>query len=412
MAKRGVELCLSKLLLPAPTWYETAWSALRGVASTAWSKEDRDALESMISKGIIQDQVLHNSRHHSQVSPGGNGALLSMSLFDSLYHNPLWKKYNFDALEFCHAVGPALTNFHDLVFELQNQESKKIQEREEPETPTKRETSSETKEEESEEKIFSRIVEQVLQGGIEPDLLQSVETTWIKEAKENPDSVVASVVEMATPTFLQHLHDSTVREALFRKKYNLPALSAKGQPLDENGSSGGNESSLSFTSSYVKGSAKINQVAILRARAMEVDFNDDYRYEEFRASDPDFDKPKPVAAQIDVLFEITCRFRESFALKTLADMVMNNHLGESWKDGENGGDSSKKDELVQYTRLGVAVLEGWLHNVDENNNELRWRVPMLREPVEFSLTGIDSTVRTVIDEKEEQRKAQESSGKP
>ncbi|KAL7568463.1 hypothetical protein ACA910_012174 [Epithemia clementina (nom. ined.)] len=464
MAKSGIDLCLSKLLLPPPTWYETAWSAIRGLASVAYNLEDRTALESMIQRGIIQDQVLQNSRHHSQLSPGGTGSVLTLALFDSLQHNPLWKKHGFDPAEFVEAVGPALTNFHDLVFQLQQEEAQKmehrlkgieLEEEEEGEVIGRNYNRNKKINNVQGEDFLIKLMEKAIQQQQKQSVVNDDETksqpndkasssstssssvlaaasknNWAKEAQENPDSLVAAVVKMATPTFLQYLYDSTMKEVLLRKKHTIPPPSLRNEALkgpNKHSSSNDDhdaesESVFSFSSTYIKGSVKIGQVAILRARAMEIDVNNyydsDLPYEEFKASHPDFDKPKPVAAQIDVLFEISCKFRESFALSTLAGMLMNQHLGDSWNDDDEDDDDhddsstkprkDNKDEIVQYTRLGVAVLEGWLYNNNNNNNknkvgmenlnELRWRVPMLREPVEFFQGDADPTLRTVLDD--------------
>ena len=394
MANTGVDVGLSKLklLLPAPTTLEIIWSALRGVSSIAWNTEDRRAMETMIEKGIIQDQVLQNSRHHSQVSPGGTGSVLTLALFDSLHHNPLWNRYGFDSSDFCKAVGPALANFHDSIFQLQQEETERMRERYTKDSATKK-----SNEDGGSSSLESSVDEKDLKIDFE-------KSTWVDEAKANPDSLVASVVRMTTPAFLQHLYESAVTEFLLREKLPAPLLGHSNQSSN-NTNDDSNEPIISFASTYVKGSAKVGPVAILRARAMEVeDPNEDYRFEEFKASDPDFGKDKLVAAQIDVLFEISCRFRESLSLRKLADIMLKKTLGgDIWKDEDDQetnskGGIDKQEELVQYTRLGVAVLEGWLHNSKENNNQLQWKVPMLREPVEFYWNDIDSVVRTVVNE--------------
>ena len=59
-----------------------------------------------------------------------------------------------------------------------------------------------------------------------------------------------------------------------------------------------------------------------------------------------------------------------------------------------------KTEHVEYTSLGVAVFEGWLDkgesSSDGDDEGLRWRVPLMREPIEFPMSL--SAVRTVLDE--------------
>jgi hypothetical protein len=182
---------------------------------------------------------------------------------------------------------------------------------------------------------------------------------WRGQAVVDPNSVAGCLSRMTTEDYLDDFVMSTKLGLVVAKQHSI----------------------------YEEGSANVNQVAILSARAMELPLpgqssgreDDDHRYEEFRASEEAHFK-YGVAAQIDVLYEVTNRFHEQVYTGSITD----------------DGTQETQTEYVEYTSLGVAVFEGWLDKGAESVNEegLQWRVPLMREPYEFPM--IASASRTVL----------------
>ena len=106
-----------------------------------------------------------------------------------------------------------------------------------------------------------------------------------------------------------------------------------------------------------------------------------------------------VAAQIDVLYEVTNRFHEQVPVTSEQPPLQTSSQNQP---------PELKTEHVEYTSLGVAVFEGWLDEGEagssrsedaEGGSGLRWKVPLMREPIEFPMTV--SAIRTVLQPSEE-----------
>lgn len=312
-----------KLILPQPGILETAFTALQGAWSVIVDRDKRNALEEAAKKEIIKESVLARA---------SNGSLLMFSLFQNL-QNPLWKEYKIDFKEFIDSVGPALENFHDTLGRLRNQMPENMQEE-------KRLLDEQLKK--SDEEIISNA-----QNSMTETLLGV--NHWQQQAKENPDSLAASFAKMTTPVCFDAFFYTSKMDILGAPRGRL---------------------------TYEEGSCNVAEVALLNARAMVMDRETDdpkrFEYEEFRASE---DPEPPVAAQVDVLYEITQTYQQVIPLETSdgqqADLTIDT----------KESSLSTKTERLSYTNLVVAVFEGWLH--DGPDKELRWRVAMLREPWEF-----------------------------
>lgn len=72
----------------------------------------------------------------------------------------------------------------------------------------------------------------------------------------------------------------------------------------------------------------------------------------------------PVAAQIEVLYDIQQSFRRQ---------------GESEKDNEG------EDKSESKTKVWVGVFEGWLNGNPDGSGELRWKLVLNRHAWEFPL---------------------------
>ena len=389
----------NKLLLPPATFWDNIWSAMQGVWSVATDPTQRQAFEDAISSDVIKDGVLQNAY---------NGSTMTFSLFWNL-QNPLWKRSvekgsSFDAQEFARAVGPALTNLHDFLHSFQNQirqefiEYKELQEKNSTSASTDAASAETEAKNDEEEAIVSsslpidqHVLEQLLpptqgeENKQHEHLLNFLKQPhpWRQQAEADPDSLAGRLSRMTTEHYLDGF-----------------CLSSKlGLAVTNN-------------AVYEPGSATVSQVAILSARAMEIplpgqktdDDDNDHRYEEFKASE-ESDLKMGVAAQIDVLYEVTNRFHEQVPV-----FDENDPLGLARKESsiETGSSTSEttpqlRTEHVEYTSLGVAVFEGWLDKGDNDksgdDNGLRWRVPLMREPLEFPMTV--SAMRTVLPPDEE-----------
>ena len=391
----------NKLLLPAATIWDNMWSALQGVWQVATNPVQRLEFEQAIASQVIKDTVLQNAY---------NGSTMTFCLFHNL-QNPLWKRGNgsaFDAHEFATAVGPALTNLHDFLHSFKNQirqeylefrqqhqnETAATEKQDDNAAANSLQAAAADQQQQQQQgandpvapiggndpvapiaglppTVDLVLLEQLLPADSRQSLIQFLKQPhpWRQQAADNADSLAGRLSRMTTPHYLEGFCVSS--------KLGL---------------------ALTDHAVYQEGSAQVRQVAILSARAMEIplpgqisqDDENDHRYEEFKASEQ-ADLKMGVAAQIDVLYEVTNRFLET--VPDESSTTVNT-------DGEEVTHTTMKTEHVEYTSLGVAVFEGWLDkgesSSDGDNEGLRWRVPLMREPIEFPMSL--SAVRTVLDE--------------
>eukprot|EP00977_Amphora_coffeiformis_P027644 scaffold34628_cov166-Amphora_coffeaeformis.AAC.12 len=369
----------TKLLLPKPASWDHVWNAIQGLWHVALNPKKRQAFEDAISSQVIKDTVLQNAY---------NGSTLTFNLFWNL-QSPLWKRQpSFDIKEFSEGVGPALTNLHDFLHSFQNQirqEYLEFQEEQEKSTTADQKESEDKGDEPTDLVLGGMPIDQNLfklfpasSTHLVPFLKQK--HPWRQQAADDPDSLAGRLSRMTTEEYLDGF-----------------VLSSKlGLAVTNN-------------AVYEEGSAKVGQVAILGARAMEIPLpgqkdpsaEDDYRYEEFKASE-EADLKMGVAAQIDVLYEVTNRFHEQVPV-----------LPDEQSQQQQPQEPEWKTEHVEYTSLGVAVFEGWLDKGgdgsgnDEDKDVLHWKVPLMREPTEFPMTL--SAMRTVLPPSEEKTPKAETS---
>ena len=155
-------------------------------------------------------------------------------------------------------------------------------------------------------------------------------------------------------------------------------------------------------------------VALLNARALVLDKEDDaekvMEHPEFKASEAtnSTSTTERVAAQMDVLYEITHTYKQSIKDKNSATAEIYDNIAESnnfkveSESMQNKSDAAidevspvnhstavststdenaKQYETILTTTLGVAVFEGWLHGGPDGG--LRWKVALLRDASEF-----------------------------
>lgn len=413
-AGSGLVAPVLETLLPPNAPFETLWSACRGVIQSAWDPSSRSALEHYYMKeGIIQDSVLQNAP---------NGSILIFALFHELHHNPLFQKAQDEGIwnprEFHRALGPALTNFHDALFQVTLNNSKKMH--------NNSQQSSEPEQSVSDPEQLEQII------ATDPWELLFGKNTWEDEALENPSSPEAILQNMVTPAFYNQLfYQTQLAQHLTR---GMVQTGGEGTPLimEDAGSHNTETTPLPkdttqldwmnlqqqepsaqdaprMESIYQPGSAHIGQVAIVRARAREVPEN--FHYREFHATtNPEGD---PVAAEFHILYEVTSRHTETYTpaaegesketheddTTTTRDPNESNKTNNDIKEKDSStvdlphmGDTPWTEE-VEYTRLGVAIVEGYLRH---SHQALQWRIPLLREPEEFAVEGGSLLSRTVL----------------
>jgi hypothetical protein len=324
------------LLLPPQTFWPSVYAAYQG----AWTlmTEDSAKLEyhEAIKNQIIKEKVLQNSTI---------GSVITFCLFHNL-QNPLFQKHKWDAQEFVVSVGPALQNFHDTLGLLRNQLPDHIlqetHEQEEKEKAAK--VGAEAEGSTSEEDVLSEL------SNVTEALLGT--NYWRQQAEEDPDSPAGQLARMTSEVCLDAFYYTSKLDTI----------------------------SQSFeTVKYVPGSCDIQQVALLNARALEIYPED--KGEVTELSDGEMPDDPAIAAQMDVLYEVTHTYKQTIGGPTTLETASDEEGTGTITPAGKKDDEEEKTETVSYTNLVVAVLEGWLHKGPEK--ELRWKVALLRDALEF-----------------------------
>jgi hypothetical protein len=324
-----------KLLLPPQTFWPSLYTAYQG----AWTLMTEDSAQVEFNKAIKNDvikaKVLKNATF---------GSSITFSLFHNL-QDPLFQKHKWDAQEFIAAVGPALENFHDNIGLLRNElPDHMLRETREWEEKEKAASSEASSSEEGEEKdVVSELSD------ITEALLGN--NHWRQQAEKDPDSPAGQLARMTTEVGLDAFYYTSKLDT------NIQA---------------------SKKVKYVPGSCDIHQVALLNARALEIWPEYTGEFTEFAASEMPDDPP--IAAQMDVLYEVTQTYKRAIASSTTLEATSDEDDTVTTTPKDDATEVEKM-ETVSYTILIVAVLEGWLHKGPEK--ALRWKVALLRDASEF-----------------------------
>ena len=359
----------SPTMIPERSLWDTIYSGSKGMWSLIWSEESRQKFMDIIQGSVINADVLKQARF---------GNMLTMALFHDL-QDPLFAKYSFDARDFLMGVQPALTNFHETIGQLQNElapvtSQKDISERLMQRMQQVVASSMHQRSNKSRDGTSSggsgddEDGDNLVSGGFFFD------NTWRGKAKEDPDSPAGRLMKMVTPKVFDSLFVATEGSAT--------------------------------VSTFTEGSVKVSNVALLSARAMVMDLDDDEHESTFKSStiaedsfddkdnksnetqqkieseklDPDDEKEEPtktfeesttlnmqndeehVAAQIEVLYEMN-------QTREIKPEVLE-EAGLSKDDIPPGA----KEE----TQLWVGTFEGWLNGSPDG--ALRWRITSMRLP--------------------------------
>jgi len=307
-----------KFLLPNDTFWDRVVSSLQGAWMHLTDQNARDKYEELVATKVIQDTVLAQSQ-------GGHAR--TMALFWNL-QNPLWAKHGLDIHEFVQGVGPALESFQDTLGQLVSEMNQQ--------QPTAVKEAEESKEEDTESKHISG---KSISSSIWAIPAIGGDNEWRQQAKQDPNSLAARLQKMVT--------DSAFDDHFFGAKLFQALTSSRG--------SGGGYLN------YVPGSGVVQSVALLNARVLEMPLPSDEQIEgdhpEFAASEGR-EQPRPVAARMDVLYEITQQYRPSAASAT--DAVDPLSTAEQYKvvKNEDGGsdndsattDGNKKEDAKQSSK--------------------------------------------------------------
>lgn len=342
-----------RFLLPAENFWDVASAGFAGLWAHWSDPTARDEYEKLVADRVIKESVLARARQ---------GSMLTMALFQNL-RNPLFAKHRFDAMEFVDGVAPALETFHDTLGHLLQDMNESLS------------RPGDEKEEDRPAALVS---------------ILASENTWRTQAKEDPDSLAAQLSNMVSYRDLDdHYYGARLSQAL---TVETGAIVLK----------------------YVPGSCVVGQVALLSARALEIDSEQQQQqgkaeHPEFAATDNESRNP-PVVARIDILYEITRSFQQFKDLKSAseqrkfvsnvaaANTVSNAHAtsppggpapensGDTGTTSQAGRSASSENEttipITEGISLSVAVFEGWLHGGPEE--DLRWRIAMVRDAHEFT----------------------------
>uniref|UniRef100_A0A7S1VTM0 Uncharacterized protein n=1 Tax=Grammatophora oceanica TaxID=210454 RepID=A0A7S1VTM0_9STRA len=352
------------LLPPRSTWgmFETAGQA---AMSLLFSQDDRDDFVETINKGTIRVDVLRQADF---------GNFLILSLYQDL-KSKSFQKTKFQPDQFLKGAKLALEQFHNVKSLLENDivenppngrlvgdaEEKKNSKEEKEDKKTDEEASSDKNDDEME------ITHLTLNQTFNVDAAFNM--TWAKEAKEDVDSMAGRLQRMVTEEFFKEIEMGSKAGFMMEQSMNKKLVNKED-------------------------SAFIENVALISARALvmddKIDENDTFTIadaekltsdasesmapkEEKRtdetvttsSSSSTETKTRPVAAQIEVLYDITKTIMVEDAFQLEAD------------------EDQQKSETITKTFVFVGIFEGWLQNGKEDDEGVRWKLSQNRPAIEF-----------------------------
>mmetsp|Transcript_29340 Transcript_29340/g.42573 ORF Transcript_29340/g.42573 Transcript_29340/m.42573 type:complete len:345 (+) Transcript_29340:155-1189(+) len=306
------------------------------------SQQNRDSFLDSLNSGIIRPEVLGQSEM---------GMAKILALHNDL-SSPLFSKYKFEVTEFTEGVKPALCRFHEVQSLLQ---TKVGDEKKEGNKGDDIKDEQLEREQKALRDFLAMDISNMENGGM-ASIAEAVgmRLNWTEEAKEDPESLAGQLMSMLTDEYFKIVeltaNASFMRDGRFR---------------------------------YVDGSAEINNVALLSARALEIPNSTDDAEETISPIDEDrpmkdesLDGPlkkstqsdMPVGVQMEVLYDVKMTYE---------------HTDVGGKEAENVGDG---EELTR-TSILVAVFEAWLHGDPDGNDSLRWKLAVVRPAWEFPLVN-------------------------
>ena len=369
----------SSTLLPERTFWDTVHSGFKGLYSLLFSEDSRQEFMKVAEGSVINAEVLRRARF---------GNILTMALFHDL-QDPLFRKYSFDATEFLTGVKPALTNFHETTGQLQN---------EFPEVTSK---------EERTEKLLQRmhqiVASSMTHSGVGGDGGKGITledgNPWVQQAKENPDSAAARLSAMVSPRVLDSLFLTTETAAMLARYQegsatiaNVALLSARVMEMDEEDveENGGNSSDnaafhgeKSKNKTMEDSTAQMDTETEMKAPEATKEDGGAVKMESKGETEKDSSEqkivdasqeeantskdPTPVAAQIEVLYEMNQKIDVKPEISEDATQEV---------DGQETAE--KPPTTTEEIQIWVGTFEGWLNGGPDGT--LRWKITRMRLP--------------------------------
>jgi hypothetical protein len=388
-------------LIPPRTFLEMCGKAIGGALSLVTDQVHRDSYMKYIKDGIIRDDVFWQNGSNAM------GPVLVLGLYSEL-DDPILKKYGFKAQEFLEGVKPALENFHDIEKSIDNKLFDLL---------NKAEGEQMTEAEEAVAKMNSDFLQGDTHGAAATNEAEQVEEgtdakMTDEEAKSSDEKVKADDDEAFTEEERDMMAKVAEREAAFLAMMMQEGEKDKTPPKpfwtsalkwdwkDTLASQLKPMVSTDFFKSlqkdktigcmlhkikgvdltYQEGTSSVENVALLSARVMVMDREDqdekeaDYDtlvHDELNPQEEEDDPRRSVAAQIEVLYDIQHSVHVSAKVP--------------------GGEEKASDGEFTERLVRVGILEGFLQGGKEG--ELRWRLSNVREPWEIPPVETDFDFR-------------------
>lgn len=375
----------SGALLKPRTQLETITAAFKTLHGFIFDDKTRHSFVDAVNKGVINPYILGQA---------DMGFFVTLALHHNLNSEPLSKyKNQFQPEEFLEGSEAALENFQETLYSLDKQVLKQVQEEwikvqnmnetvetnnDDPSIETKDEaaeaaaavaTSAEDHPKDHMNEIFKR-------ANMSLDMIEKLEQVisahgdWKGKAEEDPESLHGQFYKMVSDPLLEACKNQFMQSVKHCFLLNVPRMD------------------------YELGSGTIQDIALLSARAHEVipeeDNEEDQNDTKNKGSDEamtddslsnGIEKSYPVAAQIEVIYKITQKFRRRII--SPGDTLINPSSNDSEKKDGEGNAVSEDEEPEDLQTAWVAVFEGLLDDGKNGDTELRWKLVDNRPALEF-----------------------------
>lgn len=422
---------------PRGTW-ETLASAGSAGIRLFLAQDARDSFVGMCNSGVIDPEVLGKA---------DLGWALVLSLYHDLDSDPLRRhRDDFDAKQFKEGAKPAIQNFHeahvraqDRILEILEVAARTGRGSREENNVGDEDNHNRLKAKENEQDgkddnpalakntATTRVDEDMTEGDSDPDVLlpwasreeeemifenffsgnEALRKAMRKdlleeEAQRDPDGPISLLRNMVTWEYLSALQVQVKAKFL-----------AAG--MREKESMTGEDDLLGTFRHPEAGSAEVENIAILSARAMEVfpprdgeegenenstksakdtPLNDGASEKDPSLEEDEDESECPVVAQVEVLYDLKQTFYSRAAgdaeSKSSQDEKIKKGMGDADGDGASTSSSDRRKlrQRKSYTSSSVVVgiFEGWLIGDPDGNKTVRWKLCMNRPAWEFAGT--------------------------
>jgi hypothetical protein len=366
----------SGALLKPRTQLETITAAFKTLHGFIFDDKTRHSFVDAVNKGVINPYILGQA---------DMGFFVTLALHHNLNSEPLSKyKNQFQAEEFLEGSEAALESFQETLYSLDKKVLKDVQEEwikiqkleERVDTNDTQssmvEKGANDKETDHQKDHMDEIFKKANMSLEKIELLEqaiSAHGDWKAMAEEDPDSLYGQFYNMVSDPLLEACKNQFMQSVKHCFLLKIPRMD------------------------YELESGKIQDIALLSARAHEVipeeDNEEEPKVSEMEVSDKamtddslsnGFEKSYPVAAQIEVIYNITQRFRRRIISPGNVSMNISSDAGKSDEEVNTVSDVEEPEELQT---AWVAVFEGLLHDGQKGETPLRWKLVDNRPALEF-----------------------------